>query len=549
MLISDSLFINKIKSMPSTTAKYYHANEAGVNPVYENSEDCTELCVNEKKIWVLRTDLILALGIKNGAVNHGNTNILDRVDSSMHAWITSSNRYGHPSLAVPDGTYDGSVYYAGWLRKHQNHIEIFLSSGRFQNIQLTVAQREIVETYIAYKLMLSYGEQHIVFFDWTAEKNDEEFSLFVQCKPFPHDKKRRIYTPQLIDIINKKLEEQCENKYSPALSYAYDMELAKLETFLNFQCVIDELEREKTISATSLYRLKNLSLFSSGSLDENLPSFDDFWLLIKSTFDECMKPTFNIEHINVYKEKIKNAIHLLLDAGLPYPNDRDLCLWTSRFARNIATEFANKNGCVTIGMAQASLVKILYGSPGFAESLYTILNTSNPKYPVLSKLFNEAHMEIFVNLLNTQRTVHIFFQDSLTVHNYFWNIELFIARQKGAYVLLHKYDLLKQEWQSPVNIDSISANSIFIRRRALHPLDIAHATEYTVESEIKIWKKEFTDSNDQNPLQHWSAPRVLTLGKIHQFFYKMKNYKRKHESCTDASQDNSTLKSSLNGGI
>lgn len=533
MIISESLFIDQIKSMPSTAPKYYNLNEVGINPVYEDSEHCTELCLHEKKIWALRTDLILAMGIKNGAVRYGNTNIFDRVDPSMHEWIARNNRYGHPSLAISEGAYDGTVYYAGWLRKNQNHIEIFLSSGRFQNTQLTIEQREILEAYVAYKLMLAYGEQDIVFFDWSVEKNDEEFPLFVQGKPFSHDKKRRIYTPQFLHIINKKLEELHENKHTPSLAYAYDMELARIETFLNFQCVIEELEREKTISESQLYRLKNLSVFRVDSLDQSLPSFDDFWFLIQSTFDECMKPTFNVEDMGVHKEQIKKAIYLLLDAGLPYPNDRDLCLWTSRFARNRATEFSNVNDCATIGIAQVSLVKILYGPEGFSESLYKILNTTNPKYPVLSKLFNEAHIEIFANLLNDKRTVHIFFQDSLTIHNYLWNIELLVARQRGADIFLHKYDLLKGEWQPPINIDSISARDIFVRRRGLHPLDVAHEAEYTVENEEKIWKKNFTESNDQNPIQNWAAPQVLTLGKIRHFFYKMKNYKQNNVSCSE----------------
>ena len=351
--------------------------------------------------------------------------------------------------------------------------------------------------------------------------------------PFSNDKKRRIYIPQFLHIINKKLEESYEKKHTPLLAYAYDMELARIETFLNFQRVIEEFEREKIIPDSQLYRLKNLSLFRADSFDQSLPSFDDFWFLIQSTFDECMQPTFNVEDIGLQKEQIKKAINLLLDAGLPYPNDSDLCLWTSRFARNKATEFSNMNHCVTIGIAQVFLVKILYGSLGFSESLYNILNTSNPKYLVLSKLFNEAHIEIFVNSLNDKRTVHIFFQDSLTAHNYFWNIELHIARQRNAHIFLHRYDLLKKEWQLPVNIDSNSGRDIFVRRRALHPLDVAPESDYTVENEKKIWKKEFTGSNDQHPIQDWSAPKIITVGKIRHFFDKMKNYKQNNVSCSE----------------
>lgn len=225
----------------------------------------------------------------------------------MHDQIQPHNRYGHPSLAMPEGAYDGTVYYAGWLRKSANHIEVFLSSGRFQNGQLTMEQREIIEAYIANKFILAYGVQHIVFFDLIADK---EFPPFVQCIPFPYDKKRRIYTPQFLSI-NKKLEESFENKYSPSLEYAYDMELARVETFLNFQRVIEQLAREKTISESNLHRLKNLSLFREDSLDQSLPSFDDFWLLIQSAFDECMEPTFNLINLNVYKERIKEAINLL----------------------------------------------------------------------------------------------------------------------------------------------------------------------------------------------------------------------------------------------
>lgn len=178
-------------------------------------------------------------------------------------------------------------------------------------------------------------------------------------------------------------------------------------------------------------------------------------------------------------------------------------------------------------------MNILYGPPGFSESLYKILNTTNPKYPVLSKLFNEAHIEIFVNLLNENHKVHIFFQHSLTAHNYFWNIELTIARKKGAQIFLHQYDLLTKEWQLPINIDSVSASNIFVRRRAVHPLDTALEAEYTIANEETLWKKEFTESNDENPIENWSAPRILTLGKMHNFFNKITNYKQNKVYCSE----------------
>lgn len=210
------LLINLIKKMPTIHAKYKYTSEKNINPTYCDIEHSEPLCRDEKKIWVLRGDLILAVGNKNAYVSKGNASLKEVVIDSADQYIDYSDRYGHPSLAMPENDFDGSVYYAGWLYQHANHIEVFLCSGRYQNNKISALQREYIERYISIQFINAYGTQDIVFFDWGRE---EDFYCFLKGTSFPPEKLKRTYS--LTSIKNKSLLDL-------AIDYVDDLVTAQL---------------------------------------------------------------------------------------------------------------------------------------------------------------------------------------------------------------------------------------------------------------------------------------------------------------------------------
>ncbi len=183
-----------IKTFPTVNASYKYPQEQAINPAYCNIEHCFPLCINDKIIWALRGDLTLALGIKNAYVNEGNTNLLNKIDCSLHQYIDTDDRYGHPSLAMPDQHYDGSVFYAGWIQRHANHLDVFLASGRYQNHKLNALQKWHLEIYLYLKLLNAYGNQTIVFIDW---EHTNDLNLFLTGSSLPANKSKRIYSSQI----------------------------------------------------------------------------------------------------------------------------------------------------------------------------------------------------------------------------------------------------------------------------------------------------------------------------------------------------------------
>lgn len=189
-----------IKLFPKVYPTHKHeSEEGGINPLYSDIEHCDPLCGDEKIIWVLRGDLTLAVGIKNAAeyINAGSTNIADKVDESMHCYINFKDRYGHPSLAMPENDYDGSVYIGGWLRVYQGRIDVYLLSGRYDNPGLTPSQKQCLEQYLSIKFRSAYGEYNVVFWDWD---NNEEIFLFVGNQDFPSEKTKRVYLKQSLSL-------------------------------------------------------------------------------------------------------------------------------------------------------------------------------------------------------------------------------------------------------------------------------------------------------------------------------------------------------------
>ncbi len=180
------------KDYPKVNTAYKHANEKGKNPAYHELDiGEPQLPTNEKRIFVLTTELKLIIGIKNAYSDKGNTPLSKLVGSKN---INPQDRYGHPSLALPNEYYDGGVYYAGWLYQHTNHLQVYLWSGRYNNAKLTNQQKQRLELYITQRLVKAYGQQEIHFIDWN--RTEEESDSFLKGNLFSTRSNARIYAKQ-----------------------------------------------------------------------------------------------------------------------------------------------------------------------------------------------------------------------------------------------------------------------------------------------------------------------------------------------------------------
>lgn len=151
--------------IPSVKPKYSYPNEGCINPGYlDIAQVKSPLILHEKRIWVLRGDLVLATGIKNAyEKEHGYTGFKEGFSESVYSFINWSDRYGHPSLTVPEDEYDGSAFYAGYICQRKGYLQVYLVSGRFERTDLTPEQVHIIEAYIAAQFQVAYGIQSIVF--------------------------------------------------------------------------------------------------------------------------------------------------------------------------------------------------------------------------------------------------------------------------------------------------------------------------------------------------------------------------------------------------
>ncbi|WP_019217166.1 hypothetical protein [Legionella tunisiensis] len=105
-----------------------YPNETGVNPVFQSIKEVNQrLKLNEKRSFALRSDFVLATGVKNAYQEHNYRGLREVLDESVHQYVNWEDRYGHPSLVGEDG----KVLYAGFVCQRKNYLEIFLSSGRF----------------------------------------------------------------------------------------------------------------------------------------------------------------------------------------------------------------------------------------------------------------------------------------------------------------------------------------------------------------------------------------------------------------------------------
>lgn len=187
--------------VPTISNAYDRVDDVGINPAYQAlSQVSCLLALNEKKIWLLRSDFILAVGNKNAYwVNFKENALSQCIEPELHSYINWDNRYGHSSLAIPDETYDGSAYYGGYLAQRQEHLEVYLFSGRYQRNDLSDSAKTLLETYIAHQFQMAYGDQPVEFIDAVLPQHGEPYlscfdlSFFHHNNPLPDYCSRRVY--------------------------------------------------------------------------------------------------------------------------------------------------------------------------------------------------------------------------------------------------------------------------------------------------------------------------------------------------------------------
>jgi len=185
--------------------KYTYPEEQGINPAWQSIDEIeSPLILHEKRIFVLRSDFILATGVKNAEQIHDYEGLKDTFHPSVYPFIDWDDRYGHPSLVI--GAPDNRVYYAGFICQRETAIEVFLSSGRYnrsarseEGIEpLTALQTEFVEAWLAIQFNRAYGIQPVIFYDTTPDEDDADSALFFRNIPFPESKVSRTYTSERI---------------------------------------------------------------------------------------------------------------------------------------------------------------------------------------------------------------------------------------------------------------------------------------------------------------------------------------------------------------
>lgn len=196
---------------------YIRSNETGINPAYQDiTATRDKLFLHEKKIWLLRSDMILAVGNKNAYwVNFDEKGLSDAIDSKLHHYINWEDRYGHPSLAVAYPGYQSGAFYAGLLAQRNGCLEVFTSSGRYHRGDLTVEDKTIIEAYVTYYFQKAYGRQPIVFIDSLSNEDYFECALFYNDKPLPDYCAKRRY--DFLDI-ERIFECVVSKHYSMALN-------------------------------------------------------------------------------------------------------------------------------------------------------------------------------------------------------------------------------------------------------------------------------------------------------------------------------------------
>lgn len=191
-----------------------YQGESAINPGFIDIDDLQRpLYLNDKRIWVLRSDFKLILGVKNAYHFSGNRPLQDAFFPESLTYLNINDRYGHPSLTQPDPDYEGNrVYYAGHIAQRDGYLEVLHFSGRFTRDDAFNEEIKYLEAYIAKQLQKCFGDQPVVFIlNEHDVSNDADYlvlSLFYLDKTLQDNLIRRVYTSEGIDrILVEKYDE------------------------------------------------------------------------------------------------------------------------------------------------------------------------------------------------------------------------------------------------------------------------------------------------------------------------------------------------------
>lgn len=193
---------------------YSRKGECSINPAYQNSASINQnLKVGEKKIWALREDFILAVGVKNAYQSefsyHGFESTFDE-NINLSDSLNLSDRFGHPSLTLNEYDQQLKVYYAGYLSKNSNGLGIFLASGRYFRNDLTLEQISLLESYISLLFQKAYGSQEVTFY--CGMRSYEEYAS--DADYYSH---LGLFFNESKDLTCKALENEPSRHYSPSI--------------------------------------------------------------------------------------------------------------------------------------------------------------------------------------------------------------------------------------------------------------------------------------------------------------------------------------------
>lgn len=182
---------------------YVRLNEMGINPAYQDGSIVrTILHANQKKIWLFRSDFILAIGNKNAYwISFAEAGLPEVLSPRLHRNVNWEDRYGHPSLAPEYPGFNGSAFYGGLLAQRNGYLEIYISSGRYYRNDLAFSDKELMEAYLAAEFQKMYGEQTVVFIDAPNNRDYFECAIFYHDDPLPDYCPRREYDASKIANI------------------------------------------------------------------------------------------------------------------------------------------------------------------------------------------------------------------------------------------------------------------------------------------------------------------------------------------------------------
>lgn len=264
-------------------------------------------------------------------------------------------------------------------------------------------------------------------------------------------------------------------------------------------------------------------------------SFDDVWDNLKNIFDSVRDDSKQI-HFQNSVNKLKELIMQLVDAGIPLDFNKKLNFWSTQLGRVEAEGYSVLNNGMTDAMATLYFRRIFLEWPEENLNIFLSFVTGlKPLYPDISLVFWTAISDIILDTVQDGSDTHVFFQDSLTIGNYFWNVELPKAREKNMKIFIHIYDITKNVWKDPINLDSPEGDEIFLRRRTVHKDDknICDKDIYKSAWNESLWQKEYKDGpGSASPIKSWSAPQILTWGKLRSIAKKIISI-NKHRSNRD----------------